>query len=143
MTNLWKLNDHPIRSGPYTDWFPGIGRSRESVYANGDGSTFCAGPDGPVTTIRYENIRDGLEDYEYLYKLAEVVEAVRRQPATLETIDFVARAGDLLSVPDGVVQSSARYTYDPGELYALRTQVAEAILEGTRLAGTAGGREKP
>ena len=133
MTNIWRLNDHPITSGPYTDWFPGIGKSREGVYANGDGSIFCAGPDGPVTTIRYENIRDGLEDYEYLYKLAEVADAVRRQPPTIERLAFLDRAGSLLAIPDPVVQSSARFTYEPAELYAMRMRVAEAICEGRTL----------
>jgi len=133
MTNLWKLNDHPITSGPYTDWFPGIGKSRESVYANGDGSIFCAGPDGPVTTIRYENIRDGLEDYEYLYALAETLEAVQRRPTSVAGRAFIERARALLAVPDEVVESSARYTHDPERLESFRRQVAQAILEGRRL----------
>ncbi|MBI4581458.1 MAG: DUF4091 domain-containing protein, partial [Planctomycetes bacterium] len=134
MTNGWSLNDHPITSGPYTDWFPGSGKSRDGVYANGDGSLFCAGPDGPVTTIRYENIRDGLEDYEYLYRLAEVVDTVAKQPPTLQRAEFLQHARELLAVPDDVVDSSSRYTYEPCRLYDLRRDVAEAILVGKRLA---------
>lgn len=137
MTNGWSLNDEPVSTGPYTNWFPGSGKSRDGVYANGDGSVFCAGPDGPVTTIRYENIRDGLEDYEYLYELARVIEALERQPASLARASFVQRARRLLTVPDSVVESSSRYTYDPRELYAFRNRVAEAILEGRGLSAEA------
>ncbi|HSW46913.1 MAG TPA: glycoside hydrolase domain-containing protein [Phycisphaerae bacterium] len=134
MTNGWKLNDHPISTGPYTDWFPGSGKSRDGVYANGDGSIFCAGPDGPVTTIRYENIRDGLEDYEYLYALAETVESVAAKPATLQRAEFLQNAKELLTVPDRVVESSSRYTDEPSRLYEFRRQAAEAILKGRDLA---------
>jgi hypothetical protein len=58
----------PITSGPYTAWDPKCG-DRNS----GDGSLFCAGADGPLPTIRSENIRDGLEDYEYLKLLGSLV----------------------------------------------------------------------
>jgi len=133
MTNQWRLNDEPIASGPYTEWFPGSGKSRESVYANGDGSLFCPGPDGPLTTIRYTNIRDGLEDYEYLYKLASLVEMLRARPATVATRDFIERARALLAVPDGVVESSSRFTDDPDRLEAFRRRVANVVLEGQRL----------
>lgn len=134
MTNGWLLNNHPITSGPYTDWFPGAGKSREGVYANGDGSLFCAGPEGPVTTIRYENIRDGLEDYEYMFILAETVKAVSARPATIQRAVFLQQARELLTVPDEVVESSSRHTGDPYELYRFRDQVAEAILKGRQLA---------
>lgn len=134
MTNGWALNDHPISSGPYTDWFPGAGKSRDGVYANGDGSIFCAGPEGPVTTIRYENIRDGLEDYEYLYQLAELVGTIAAGPASIERAEFLQQARELLSVPGQVVESSSRYTNEPEHLYAFRRQVAETILNGRRLA---------
>ncbi len=134
MTNGWKLIEEPISPGPYTDWFPGAGKSRDGVYANGDGSIFCAGPDGPVSTIRFENIRDGLEDYEYLWQLAEVTQAVALRPANLRRAEFLQAARALLAVPQGVVESSSRYTQDPHELYALRRAAAEAILQGRALA---------
>lgn len=134
MMNGWSLNDKPISAGPYTDWFPGAGKSREGVYANGDGSVFCAGPDGPVSTLRMEAIRDGLEDYEYLYLLSRVVEEVAAQPTSLRRAEFLQRARAMLSIPQEVVESSSRYTDDPQRLYALRHAVAEAILEGRKLA---------
>jgi len=136
MTNQWKKNDKPVGMGPYTTWSfaSGKGTNPREGYANGDGILFAAGPNGPMSTIRFENIRDGLEDYEYLYYLAELVEAVEKQPATAQRLDFLERARALLAVPDQVVTSSSRYTCDPQELYALRTRLADAIEEGSRLA---------
>ena len=34
----------------------------------------CAGPDGPLSTIRLESIRDGIEDYEYYLLLRRLLE---------------------------------------------------------------------
>jgi hypothetical protein len=133
MMNGWSLIEQPISKGPYTDWFPGSGKSREGTYANGDGSIFCAGPDGPVTTIRFENIRDGLEDYEYLFTLADVVKQVAAKPANLQRTQFIQEARDLLSVPDDVVESSSRYTNEPRRVYDLRQKVATMILRGRTL----------
>ena len=133
MTNNWSLNDKPIGEGPYTDWFPGSGKSREGTYANGDGTIFCPGPDGPVSTMRFENIRDGMEDYEYLHLLAETVARVAKQPPTLARMDYLRRACDLLSVPENVVQSSSRYTRNSSDLYALRAAIVQAILDARSL----------
>jgi hypothetical protein len=36
----------------------------------GDGQLLYPGVDGPIASIRLANIRDGLEDYEYLWLLA-------------------------------------------------------------------------
>ena len=54
--------------------------------------------------------------------------------ATVERTGFIQRARALLAVPDRVVESSSRYTYDPQDLYAFRTSLADAIIEGTRLS---------
>ena len=61
----WNKNTTPVSSGPYTSWNP-----ESYTGSNGGGSYFCAGPDGSLLpTLRSEAMRDGLEDYEYLYLL--------------------------------------------------------------------------
>jgi hypothetical protein len=47
-----------------TNWIPASWRT-----ANGDGCFIYSGPEGPISTIRFENIRDGIEDTELLYLL--------------------------------------------------------------------------
>ena len=128
-----ELNLSPITSGPYTNWDP---RTLEHPkgWACGDGSLFCAGPDGPIPTIRLENIRDGLEDYEYLCILHDIVERIEAGcPDTPERIAFLAAARPLLAVPSHLVGSVASYTRDSQALESFRRQVAAKILEGRPL----------
>ncbi len=47
-----------------TDWNPASWRT-----ANGDGCFIYSGTEGPISTIRFENIRDGIEDTELLFML--------------------------------------------------------------------------
>ncbi|MEA2062123.1 MAG: DUF4091 domain-containing protein [Gemmatimonadota bacterium] len=47
-----------------TNWNPASWRT-----ANGDGCFIYSGPEGPISTIRFENIRDGIEDSELLFLL--------------------------------------------------------------------------
>jgi len=119
----------PITSGPYTDWFPKSGGA--GTGNNGDGSLFCAGPDGPLPTIRTENIRDGLEDYEYLKLLADLVETLQaRGSLTPEELAWVNSSQQLLVVPSNVVASLTTYTRDPAALENYREQLATHILTG-------------
>ena len=83
---------------------------------NGEGSLFYpgadAGIDGPVASMRLKNIREGMEDYEYMQMLADMGERA-----------FV----------DEVVQSVGRSWFDwekdPAKLYAARARLAEKIVE--------------
>jgi len=122
------MND-PITSGPYTNWDP-------RTYGNnsGDGSLFCAGADGPIPTIRTENIRDGLEDYEYLKLLADLVETLQaRGSLTPEELAWVNSSEQLLTVPSNVVVSLTNFTRDPTALENYRGQLATNILTGKML----------
>ncbi|MBI5008173.1 MAG: DUF4091 domain-containing protein [Bacteroidia bacterium] len=48
--------------------------SRTYYYFNGEGQLVYPGPDGiPYSSVRLENFRDGMDDYEYLYKLRELL----------------------------------------------------------------------
>ncbi len=137
LISLWHGNRGPIASGPYTDWNPGsFFNEKNSKTANGDGSLICPGPNGPLATIRLKNIRDGLDDYDYLYILAETARAVRERPATAKGRAFIEQAETLLAVPDGVVRTTTDYTREPARLTTFRKEVAEAILRGRALLGS-------
>ena len=64
----WPLQKEPLRidGRNKTNWNPASYKT-----FNGDGSLFCGGPDGPITTIRFVNVRDGIEDHELLQLLAQ------------------------------------------------------------------------
>ncbi len=131
-----ELHNTVIDSGPYTNWDP---RSLEEDdgWADGDGCLFLPGPNGPIPTIRVENIRDGLEDYEYLHALRQVVNIIHTAcPPSPAQQAFMDEANAMLAVPGAVVASVGTYTRDPEVLYDFRRQLAEKILEGrTLMAG--------
>ena len=79
--------------------------------------------DGPVTSLRWEALRDGLEDYEYLALLRRLLaeKLVRLTP------DEAARYEALLHVPGNVSASLVSYTQDPAPLLARRLEIARAI----------------
>lgn len=117
-SDWWFGNDSPITKGPYTDWNPFTGVS------NGDGSIICPGPDGPLTTIRFENFRDGIEDYEYYVLLEKAIAAARERgvpDARLESAEA------LLTVPEKLVKALNDYSRDVRLLEGHRLQIAEAI----------------
>lgn len=92
---------------------------------NGNGSLFYPGPEGPVASIRLEVLRDGMEDYEYLQRLAEVVASAKStgsQPAVL-----IQQAEALLAVDPSLVDSMRTYTKDPLVLERNRIAIAEMI----------------
>ncbi len=61
-------NKVAIIQAPYTNWNPMTFRGH-----NGGGSFFCAAPNKRILpTLRAEAIRDGIEDYEYLYILQQI-----------------------------------------------------------------------
>ena len=100
---------------------------------NGDGQLIYPGPNGrPLSSIRLECIRDGIEDYEYMYLLDELTrraEASGKPGARKE----IARARRLLAVDSRVVKSVADYTSDPRVLLAARREIAAAIERMSRL----------
>ncbi len=92
--------------------------------ANGDGMLLYPGADGPMDSIRWEAMRDGFEDYEYLVMLADRIreaEVTRRSGTPL----IEARAA-LRSIKE-VAASRTEYTQDPFVLLHTRNRVAQAL----------------
>jgi len=110
-------------------------------WGNGDGFLLypaCRQPSdtpvvkGPVVSIRWELLRDGLEDREYFWTLKQEMarlEALRSEkPALRGRIDQALRqANAALKLPDALAQSLVVYTKDPQELLRAREEVARAI----------------
>jgi len=63
----------PEKDGPLLKWNVTTGQPGQSwSNLHGDGTLIYPGINGPIGSIRLANIRDGLEDYEYLYKYAQL-----------------------------------------------------------------------
>ncbi len=90
---------------------------------------------GPVDSVRWEILREGIEDYEY-FKLLE--KAVASAGGKLRA--RAAEARKLLAIPGSVFKSAEDYTKDPLVLLDYRRRVAEAI---QALAPGLGARKGP
>lgn len=84
--------------------------------ADGEGLYFYPGIDGPVSSIRYENLRDGLEDVELI--------RTAQRGATADTLVEIKTiiASVITAMP------RANRTEDPAVLAAARAQLAAIIL---------------
>ncbi len=77
----------------------------------------------PVSSIRWEMIREGVEDYEYLFLLRELIDKNRDRL----TEDDARRYQALLAVPATITTDMTTFTTDPTPIYEHRRAVAEAI----------------
>ncbi len=79
--------------------------------------------DSPVNSIRWENLRDGMEDYEYFWLLKQAIE----RAATHGAGDLIDKARPLLKVPAEVSTDLRHFTSDPRLLLEHRDKVARMI----------------
>ncbi len=143
-TNYWTSTaaypdtDHP--QNPYEDpmgWTSGYSTpaGQKRPWGNGDGrfiypplraaDAHPAGPvlAGPVDSIRWEMLRDGIEDYEYLAMLKRLLAA---KGDRLDKTQRDQYAG-LLDVPADITTDMTTFTKDPAPIERHRDRVARAI----------------
>ena len=113
--------DQYMTSGPLTD-FDG---STMGVYS-GDGQLMYPGVDGPVPTIRLKNIRDGLQDYEYLWMLKQALDETRSGPKSMPS-EWQDRAAAALQVSSTAVRSLTEFTDKGAVVLAVRRDIAELL----------------
>jgi hypothetical protein len=108
------------------------GEWRYVRYPNGDG--FLAYPgapighDGPVSSVRLEQAREGVEDYEYLHLLARLIEDARaagRNTALAERT--LEEAAALVAIPNAGGRYSSRILPGPDAVLEVRAALARAI----------------
>jgi hypothetical protein len=85
------------------------------------------GPNGPLSSLRWEALRDGFEDYECLWLLAD---RTRRLAAELNAppalFDPDQRSDELA---EKLVRTMIDYARDPAELRAVRDEIAAEIMQ--------------
>jgi hypothetical protein len=92
-----------------TNWNPASWRT-----ANGDGCFIYSGPDGPISTIRFENLRDGIEDTELLFQLEKAL---------------ADQGAEALKYCGELIQSLTDYTNDVAKFAAVRRQLLGRLEE--------------
>jgi len=91
---------------------------------NGSGQFVYPGPDGvPLASVRLENARDGIEDYESLALLGEALAAVRLEPAAMAEGEFEK----VLAIRPDVVTDMWDWTRDPERIAAARAEVSRTV----------------
>jgi len=103
-------------------WTPGL----ESMgLAPGDNWIIYPGKWGPRSSLRWEALRDGIEDYEWFQTLVEAGEEYRRKTSAPGEFDPL---GEALSLARKIVRSPTDYGTDPAALEDVRRSVGRQIL---------------
>ncbi len=101
-------------------------------YPNGDGFLLYPGEPvdhpGLVSSIRLEQAREGVEDYEYLYLLKSLVEEAKASGKDpIQAQAALQTASDLITIPNAGGRYSSKILPEPERLYEVREALAEAI----------------
>jgi len=108
---------------------------KQTVWGNGDGRLFYPpnkDPEndknlyltGPVPSIRLEFLRQGIEDYEYLIMLEDLVDKNARQNNSL-----MREAKKLLDPQGKLFTDGKTYTKNPNDILEYRKKIAYMIIE--------------
>ena len=122
----------PIKDGPYTAWH--VKKSMHDYLA-------CVGPDRetPLPTIRLENIRDGLEDNEYLYMARESAAAIRDAQVSDRSLDKLeSQVRPFFETGNALVANATSYSEDTEQLESTRRLIGDYIERAQRLLGHTG-----
>jgi hypothetical protein len=103
-------------------------------YPDGDGYLAYPGKpvgvDGPASTIRLEQIRQGLQDYEALRLLADLAGKAKQDGRPLETAErAIAMARDLVTIPNAGGLRSSEILPEPDRVPEVRKAVYAAIVD--------------
>jgi hypothetical protein len=80
--------------------------------------------DEPINSFRWENLRDGMEDYEYFWLLQQEIERVAKARGETQAVKEARR---LLQVPDEISKDTTHFTTDPRPLLQHRDRIARMI----------------
>ncbi|MFW6171191.1 MAG: glycoside hydrolase domain-containing protein [Planctomycetota bacterium] len=110
------------------------GESHWVRYPNGDGFlAYPGGPvghDGPLSSLRLEQAREGVEDYEYLHMLEARIQAAKRAGENVQHAkEVLARAMRLVERPSPMGRYSTKILPEPDKLLAVKQAVAKAIVK--------------
>jgi hypothetical protein len=101
-------------------------------YPNGDGFlAYPGGPighSGPVSSVRLEQAREGVEDYEYLYLLRDLTANAKAAGRDTSQAEATLRAAEsLVTIPNAGGRYSTRILPDPERVLRVKQAVARAI----------------
>ena len=118
--NAWDNCLKPMKGKKFVDEVESAWSANSFGKYNGDGYLLYPGPNNTLlSSIRFEALRDGFEDYEYL--------AILKARAAAKTSPAAEEGRKLLDIPDGLCRKDRAFTDSPKILFDYRRRVAEAI----------------
>jgi len=117
------MSGYSTPAGDRRPWGNGDGRFIYPPEEAADANPARPVLEGPVDSIRWEMLRDGIEDYEYLAMLKRLIAQRRAQLTAAE----VRQYEKLLEVPPSITTSLTQFTTDPAPVEARRAEIARAI----------------
>ena len=133
----WWTSPSQFADSPQNPWEDPMSYSYPAPgpWGNGDGRFFYPpnGPNddpttehtsGPVDSLRWEILGEGVQDWEYFNLLAGLV---RKAESRGDHSPVLFHAKELLTIPDSICRDMTHYTTDPQPLYRYREKVARAI----------------
>lgn len=124
---VWRDNLEGDKRWPEAKWNTATWRNQAGAAHNGDGQLIYPGPSRlPLSSIRLENLRDGIEDYEYFWLLRDAVRRLKRADAQRHR-HLIAEAEKALAIDGAVVKDLTHFTDDPRLLRKTRAAVARLI----------------
>lgn len=124
----WR-SSYSTPKGAKKPWGNGDGRFIYPPEAAADAHPSEPVLDGPVESIRWEMLRDGIEDYEYLAILSRLLKAKKDKLTPQQRKKYAA----LLEVPESITKDMKTFTKDPAPIEARRDRIARAIANLNRL----------
>ncbi|MGI5924044.1 MAG: glycoside hydrolase domain-containing protein [Lentisphaeria bacterium] len=119
------VSGYSTDKGVKRPWGNGDGRFIYPPEAAADGNPAETILDGPVDSIRWEMLRDGIEDYEYLVILKCLISEQGDQLTQARRDELNA----LLTVPEAISANLVEFTTDPAPIEAQREKLARAIAD--------------
>ena|GEM_PF-5458883 len=128
----WGINIWPDASTASTQnpkWPQGDWTFKGYLYPPGDGYMMYPGPNGqPWSSVRMENFRDGMEDYEYFTLLKHQLAALDKKGISSARLELLkSRIRKLLQIDQSVIVNTIDFTQNPETLSAYRSKLADAI----------------
>ena len=134
----WQTNLDTREQWPDAPWKSHIFHvhTGKRKYKNGMGNLVYPGRDGALhASLRLENVRDGLEDYEYLHALDGAVKRLEAAVDAPAAKALLPEARALLTPPSTAVTGINSWSQDPRHLLQYRDRVGHMlgkIAEATR-----------
>ena len=123
--NVCGSNSKGEKRWPDAEWDPATFVNQQGGRHHGDGQLLYPGPDRqPISSVRLENFRDGIEDYEYLWLLRDAAAKLKKAGGHDA---LVAEAEKALAIDDEVVKDLREFTQDPRALRRARAGIASLI----------------